>query len=119
MAGFNASKAVDKMEWDFRPYVDAKGVIPEPTDEQLARFQKEQARLGAQALEDSELSAEEYLKKQAEIDEEVLLKNVRETAELFAAICSNTPSVEEIMKLPMRQRSAFYGWVRESLTPKA
>lgn len=38
--GFKAEEAVDKLEWDFRPYVDAFGVSPEPSGQALWLFQQ-------------------------------------------------------------------------------
>jgi len=38
--GFKAAEAVSKLEWDFRPYVDAFGVSPEPTGQSLWLFQQ-------------------------------------------------------------------------------
>lgn len=40
MAGFKADEAVAKLEWDFRPWVDASGVSPEPSDVALELFQR-------------------------------------------------------------------------------
>jgi hypothetical protein len=38
--GFKADEAVLKLEWDFKPYVDAAGVSPEPSGTSLFVFQR-------------------------------------------------------------------------------
>jgi hypothetical protein len=38
--GFKAAEAVSQLEWDFRPYVDAHGVSPEPSGLALFAFQQ-------------------------------------------------------------------------------
>lgn len=38
--GFKAEDAVPKLEWDFRPWVDAHGVSPEPSGVALFTFQQ-------------------------------------------------------------------------------
>jgi hypothetical protein len=38
--GFKAEEATSKLEWDFRPYLDAHGVSPEPSGTALWVFQQ-------------------------------------------------------------------------------
>jgi hypothetical protein len=38
--GFKATEATSKLEWDFRPYLDAHGVSPEPSGTALWTFQQ-------------------------------------------------------------------------------
>lgn len=38
MAGFSAAAAVDPLDYDFNPYVDLKGTIPEPSDKQANKY---------------------------------------------------------------------------------
>jgi hypothetical protein len=38
--GFKAEESVPKLEWDFRPYVDAHGVSPEPSGTALWTFNR-------------------------------------------------------------------------------
>lgn len=38
--GFKAQGAVPALEWDFRPYVDASGVSPEPSGTAMFTFQQ-------------------------------------------------------------------------------
>lgn len=38
--GFKATEATSKLEWDFRPYLEAQGVSPEPSGQALWVFQQ-------------------------------------------------------------------------------
>lgn len=38
MAGFNAAESVKTPDYDFNPYVDAQGVVPEPSLDQIEDF---------------------------------------------------------------------------------
>ena len=38
MSGFKASEAVEELSYDFHPYVDVAGVIPEPTGDQIEAY---------------------------------------------------------------------------------
>lgn len=38
--GFTAADAVEELSWDFRPYYDAHGVTPEPSDVQIRRMNR-------------------------------------------------------------------------------
>src|SRR4051794_33572650 len=39
MSKFDATQAIDPLEFTFKPYVDFEGVIPEPTTAQVEQFQ--------------------------------------------------------------------------------
>lgn len=40
MSGFKAETAVEKLEWDFRPYIEARGVSPEASGTKIWTFQQ-------------------------------------------------------------------------------
>lgn len=115
MGGFNAETVVEKLEWSFKPFVDAAGVIPEPSDKlvdvfwaELGRITKTTSRTEAVeklgALDDAaddETDAE--LAEAAEIGQK--------TAAVFADLCQQCPTLEQIQGLPTRQKAAFYHWV--------
>lgn len=36
--GFDAKEAVPALDWDFRPYVEASGTTPEPSNQEIVRY---------------------------------------------------------------------------------
>jgi hypothetical protein len=139
---FKAEEAVPKLEWDFRPYVDAHGVSPEPSGTALFAFQQNYnntlqayrrnavAKAAVRDREEKNLGPEEI---QAEIDrwaamtwESAIEESARlmdealgadaadelntRVATLVAELTGDCPNVEQIMALPGRVRSVYFGW---------
>lgn len=114
---FVLSDELDELTYDFRPYVDVHGVIPEPSPATIKKFQKvvrkamneaftimdnmegktelEQVRI-ALGMENDEAKSDE--------DERAVLQS-------FADLCSGSPSSKEIGSLPFRGQAAFTGWL--------
>lgn len=105
MSGFDAAGAVEPLDWNFRPHVDASGTIPEPTDSQVTKLM-ETLRLviGEQPLERlSKMSEDE----QRAVNDQLL--------DAVVTVCSSSPSREQIEGLPFRVQRAFFGWLFGSL----
>lgn len=125
MVQFNAANAVEPLDYNFSPFVEAKGTVPEPTDEQVADFyanlgnQLENA-LGKERTEGVDLTDPQQVGKlfmSLTADDhrsmyEALLK-------LHAAVCSNQPTEDDLRALPFRLRQSFYGMLQEWLRPEA
>lgn len=125
MTDFKASTAVDPLNYDFKPYCDAKGTVPEPTDDQVAKFYADQARNLQEALPPEKLEGVDL---QDPVEVSNLLVDLDESdysalyewaVGLYSAVCSNKPSHEEIEALPHRLRRAWYGMVQEWLRPES
>ena len=130
MPGFSAAEIAEPLEFDLRPHLDKAGVITEPTDRQIATFQKAMRKeqlqgareLGAaqHAKDVAEMSPEEFLgvlEKTKLDDTEATLKR---QATIYAALCSNDPSAADLLKVPLRVRLGFYRWLLgEVMNPEA
>jgi hypothetical protein len=106
--GFQAEDVVEKLEWDFRPYVDASGVAPEPTTEQVLHF-AETLRDILKAEDDAPVASLSSVLA-ALSDGDVSGQNEKIVA-AFADLCSDQPSAGQIHGLPHRQQQAFLGYI--------
>lgn len=131
---FSITDAVDALTYDFRPYCDAHGVVPEPSPLQIRRFQRVMNETQQQIIAMSRtINNLDDLENQIEVMGAVL-DMVHETGadsdegseiernlmEGMAAVCSGTPSVEDLNSLPYRGLQAFAGWlVGKFISPEA
>lgn len=120
MAQFNAQGAVEALEYDFRPHVDAHGVIPEPSTGQIQAYFDgardlakgvQGLRSQATAAEAGDLSEEQMAEIVEQIENLDIAEYMDQIVHLVAALCSNEPSAEQIFALPFRIRQAFVKWV--------
>ncbi len=122
-----------RMHVKLAPYSEFEGDVPEPTTEQIEDFftewrdislsqvefaesltPKDQAGKPkdetARQMRERELAQREKIKKfSADI--------LRRRAEALAALCSDTPNVEDIMSLPGRKFIEFQNYMMGELTP--
>lgn len=124
MASFNAD-AIEKIDWNFRPYVEADGVVPEPSTEQVGVFLDTLHALITELAATGEfddipeadiekmkrgeilaLAAQKQASNQRFIGNEKLIA-------AYADLCSNLPSVEQLAALPHRIRERFFNHVRD------
>ena len=116
---FVLDEELDKLTYDFRPYVEAHGVIPEPSSAQIKSLQSAMRAALKPALEAMGVATEtadasalmaalaEPSKadlKAAEAAEAAIILAISET-------CSGTPTPLELRKLPYRGQQAFIGWL--------
>lgn len=110
---------LDKLTYDFRPYVDAHGIIPEPSSTQIKGLQSAMRAALKPALEAMNVAADtadvsalmaalaEPSKadlKAAEAASEAIIHAISDT-------CSGTPTPDELRALPFRGQQAFIGWL--------
>lgn len=115
--GFKASRAASELEYDFEPFLPGvKGVTPEPSSDQVLEMQ---ARLRELFLtNDPDPLA--LTKKLSELSLEDFKDRDHQLAEIYADVCSQQPSTEEIMALPHRVQVAYIGYLSGELnTPTA
>lgn len=126
--GFKAEGLVQPLDWDFKPYIDASGVIDEPMDKELSEFSDawrkeiiESAKdVGANPKDLEDMGREEILKILEAIDPEKQKATARRQAEIFSRLCSGHPTTAQLMKLPPRVRGRFYRWLNsEVVSPEA
>jgi hypothetical protein len=103
------------------------GAIAEPTDRQIAVYQaglrnlaKEyEGKLPASMLA-GDASAAALTEAAMAVDPEIVIELHGDIAALFAALCSDEPSREDILKVPPRIRAFFYQWLAgEVMSPEA
>jgi CBS-domain-containing membrane protein len=120
MAGFVASEAVEPLDYDFSGFVDgseAKGTVPEPSQQAMAGYRKAVLAVineykDVQDVDPNELESGD-LEKISERAEEL----EKRMDELTARLCKNTPSVETLAKLPWRHKLLFSRWLQEQFNP--
>jgi hypothetical protein len=128
MAGFSADGIVEALDYDLNPYVDAKGVIQEPTSLQVQTFQTATMReanqmrleLGGDRGDDAPLTTSEILAFLAKLDPERQKAALKRQADMFSALCSGKPTAAQFLKMPHRPMLAFANWISgELLNPEA
>lgn len=125
MAGFQAEGVVEALDWDFNPYVQASGRIPEPTDTQIGDFL---AGIKAVVKEvESDIPSDidltdptALLTAMNDLDPAKMIEQMGKMCAVYSAACSGTPTVEQIQALPMRVRTIFFNWFQgEVMSPEA
>lgn len=125
MAGFVAQGVVEPLDYDFNPYVNTKGTIPEPTDTQIAEFLRGIKTVIKDTQKDlpDKVNLDDPVAVLAAIDDldpAAQVEAMNKMAEVYSALCSNTPTSGQLMKLPMRVRQIFFAWLQgEVLAPEA
>ena len=131
MAKFVVTDEVDLLSYDFHPYVDSAGEIPEPSSKQIRDFKQTFQQIVLKGQPDDATgtveTAEEALRvfanrtdaERAELEQR---GEELETA-LYQAVvdvCSGVFTLEQLQTLPYRAGAAFIGWVLgQFVAPKA
>jgi hypothetical protein len=119
MPGFNAATVVEPLDYRLEPFVQKHGRIKEPSDRQIADFLE--GLKGAMKLADEALPGAETLDTEADpaamlavldqLSGDALVRVLDELTGLYATLCSGDPSKEDLLALPLRHRTAFFGWL--------
>lgn len=112
MATFDAG--LEELTFDFTKYVEgAKGTIPEPSSTQmeefialLREFMPTKQNADGEDVIDLDKVAEYF--EGTDNPEDVI-------NDAISAVCSGTPTAEQIGQLPYRVKQRFYGWMLGSL----
>jgi len=135
VSGFDAGAEVDPLDYDFTTIKaipddvreilkDAKGTIPEPSNERVNKFlRKQRTKLESVGIKvedfdpnDQQKSMTAIAKSLSTASAEDIDKVALEMVDAFAELCDGTPSREQIAALPQRIQSAFFGWLMGKLT---
>jgi hypothetical protein len=125
MAGFKAEGVVEALDYDLKPYVNASGTIPEPTDDQIAAFLTGMKAVFKEAEQDlpQDLDVDDpgqLLGAIDSLDPEVQIRAMNKMSGVYAALCSDTPTADQISQLPLRVRTIFFNWLQnEVMNPEA
>ncbi|HYK70427.1 MAG TPA: hypothetical protein VEV45_20955 [Streptosporangiaceae bacterium] len=141
MPTFDAGAVVESLDWDFtgkqpnghiapgwpKALAGAKGAIPEPSDAAIGRFLDDLKKLYEAAQKEGlagedidTASPAEMLDALSSITGDKFVAFMADTAGIFSALCSEQPSKEQLLLLPMRMRVKFFTWVQnEVVNPEA
>ena len=125
MTGFNAATVVEALDWTFEPFVRASGVIQEPNDDQINAYLTDVKAIGAEIKEKvpdapDGNSPTDLMDALEDLDLDSVAELTGRMAGIMAALCSGEPSREQILALPPRRRTMFYGWLQqEVMSPQA
>jgi hypothetical protein len=125
MPKFEAAGVVEALDFDLRPYVDAHGTIPEPSDRQVAEFMNGMKKVVKEQQDHIPAGVDpndpaQLLQALNDLDPETVIKLMAEMSGVYAKVCSGTPTKTQIQGLPIRVRQIFFGWLQsELLNPEA
>ena len=130
MPTFDAGAVAEDLGYDFTAAglrgTKAAGTVPEPSDRLIGDFLDGIKGLYARAREAglAELpegaTPDEMLSAVTQDTGDKFVAFMADIAVLFAALCQNRPDTETLLKLPLRVRIAFYGWLQaEVISPEA
>ena len=115
--GFNVQEMLDPLDYDFHPYVDAAGVTPEPSDDQMKTAQAGLAEIFP-VNEKGELDLKVLAERVTTVEEGSALE--ARLFEILAGLTSGQPSADEMKALPFRAQRAYMGWLMgKLLNPEA
>lgn len=126
MPKFDAGSVVERLEFTFEPFHDARGIVPEPNDRQIADFLSGMkdviksaeglAKLGDVDPNDPQA----MLDAMNSLDGDDYVTVMQQMCALFSKLCSGMPSAETLIQVPLRPRRLFFEWIQqEVLTPEA
>jgi hypothetical protein len=125
MPKFDAGAVVEPLDYDFttvRGYTrkSAKGTITEPSDEKIAAFiaslRDMMQEAGSIVGDGGDITnPATFLGQLDSYDPEKLLGVFRGLASAYSTLCSGSPSVEEIIDLPLRVRVRFFAWLQQEV----
>lgn len=115
MTGFDASTAVDPLDYNFNPYVDFSGTIPEPSEAAIDQYRDELMALFHTLGLDPEVIKSGRIPLER-MDE--LLKKGADVQKATVASVSRLTGIpaDKIDALPFRVKARFMGWITGSFT---
>lgn len=107
--GFTAADAVEELAWDFRPYCDAHGVTPEPSDEQIRKMNRGlrdavRTATGHELPEDDDKA---LVKAFNALSDKQLAAIEEANIAAVAAVTGDCPSLDTLRACPQRIRRAY------------
>jgi len=116
---FVAETAVQPLDYNFRPYLQVDGTTPEPSDNQIRRFQLRMAAAAKKAMGDRKVDISDpnavvnFVLHMSEDDYELV--NV-EMIDATAELTKGQPTRDQIEALPGRIQRAYMLSLQEDLT---
>lgn len=117
---FVAHEAVEPLDYDFSGFVtgsDAKGTVPEPSQQAMAGYRKAVLSVINEYKDVSDADPSDMSGEALEALTERAEELEKRMDELTAKLCKNTPSVEVLAQLPWRHKVLFSKWLQEQFNP--
>ena len=125
--GFNASEQVEPLEYDFTYFgtanppisvlANAKGEIPEPSDQAVTTMQRKLTAATKRFLPDNIDPNNQVAMNQAmaQIPEDAFSRAEQEILDAIAELCNGSPTREQLAALPYRHKRKFIAWLQRQL----
>lgn len=114
---FNAKEKIEPLDYDFDPYTDRKGTIPEPSTDTVTEFIERLATIYAEAG----LDMDKVRSGQVPAAEIAALTESSKKAldDMVGAVADLTGIAHsDLNALPFRIRQAFVGWIVGEFSPQ-
>lgn len=112
MPAFDAGDVVERLDWSFKPHVDAEGTVPEPSTEKVgAFFDQLRIILDRPVDETEDKTVQSVVAYLTEMSANEMLAADEKLIAAYADLCGDSPNADQIRALPHRQRQAFFGWI--------
>lgn len=109
------------LRYDFTAFGGVTGIIPDPSDVVLEKFNDDYRVLlekyGVSA-DDDEVDTNDPQAVQDALEKSKgtsFVEQQRDMIQLIADLCSGSPTMDEILRLPFRVRQRFIIWVQQQL----
>lgn len=114
---FDAGKVVEALDWDLRPYVDAHGTVPEPSDDQIRTMNTRMRDLTLAVTGDDFDPDDRQAAMRAfgKLTAEQLEKMNEDQLDAVAVITGDSPSRDTLAETPPRVRAKFVQWLMNEL----
>lgn len=110
---FNAEIDVPKLDWNFAPYLNASGVVPEPTDDEIndmnAALRKVTSGLLGEDFDPTDQKSMARLA--AKVTDDQLTEMKTAQIDALTIVTKNSPSKADLASIPPRVRMAFVKWL--------
>lgn len=106
---FKAEGAVEALDWDFRPYVNAHGTTPEPTDEQVRKM-NQALREATMAVTGKDIDPTDRVALARifnKLTDEQLKAMEDANLDAIGIVCGDNPARKQIEGLPYRYKRLY------------
>lgn len=124
LPGFDASTIVEPLDYDFTKFGGSKSVIPEPSQEKVIAMYAAMDTLvkqiaGSFVQLPENPSATDLVESLNQLTmSESYGPMLDGMTAIYAELCSQSPSEEELKKLPPRIRALFFQWMAKQMRPE-
>lgn len=125
MSTFKAESVVKPLRYSLKPFVDAEGVVPEPSYDAVQEFfelVQTAARKANIIQADAEINSAGDAAAAIEQISESIASGREISAELdegLVKLCAGSPTREQLEEMPYRVRMKFSAWLMKELRPEA